>query len=97
MSAILLNSGYIETQNAEHGTRNAERGTQNAERGTRNAKRGTQNAERGTQNAEHGTFQTSNGLASLGILQSPLGERLIDPTFGPSGMHERLNCCAENR
>lgn len=34
--------------------------------------------------------------ASLGILQSPLGERLIVPTFGPSGMQERLNCMEKN-
>ena len=30
--------------------------------------------------------------ASLGILQSPLGERATVPTFGPSGRQERLNC-----
>lgn len=30
--------------------------------------------------------------ASLGIRQSPLGERLTDPTLGPSGRQERLNC-----
>ena len=30
--------------------------------------------------------------ASLGMLQSPRGERLHVPTFGPSGRHERLNC-----
>lgn len=35
--------------------------------------------------------------ASLGIRQSPRGERLIEPTLGPSGMHERLNCCAKKR
>ena len=31
-------------------------------------------------------------LASLGILQSPRGERVTDPTFGPSGRADRLNC-----
>ncbi|MCF0223713.1 MAG: hypothetical protein HUK20_05540, partial [Fibrobacter sp.] len=31
-------------------------------------------------------------LASLGILQSALGEREIVPTLGPSGMQLRLNC-----
>ena len=31
-------------------------------------------------------------LASLGILQSPLGLMEMLPTLGPSGRHERLNC-----
>ena len=35
--------------------------------------------------------------ASEGILQSPRGERLIVPTFGPSGMQLRLNCCVKKR
>ena len=35
--------------------------------------------------------------ASLGIRQSPRGERATLPTFGPSGRHERLNCCAKKR
>ena len=30
--------------------------------------------------------------ASEGIRQSPRGDRLTLPTFGPSGRHERLNC-----
>lgn len=30
--------------------------------------------------------------ASEGIRQSPRGERLMLPTFGPSGIQERLNC-----
>ena len=34
--------------------------------------------------------------ASDGIIQSPRGERPTDPTFGPSGMHERLNCWLKN-
>ena len=34
-----------------------------------------------------------SGTASLGMRQSPRGERLIEPTFGPSGMQLRLNCC----
>lgn len=35
--------------------------------------------------------------ASLGIRQSPRGDRLILLTFGPSGMQLRLNCCEKNR
>ena len=35
-------------------------------------------------------------LASLGILKSPLGDTATEPTLGPSGRHERLNCCAKN-
>ena len=35
-------------------------------------------------------------LASLGILKSPLGDTATEPTFGPSGRQERLNCCAKN-
>lgn len=34
--------------------------------------------------------------ASLGIRRSPLGDTATLPTFGPSGRHERLNCCAKN-
>jgi hypothetical protein len=30
--------------------------------------------------------------ASLGIRQSPRGDKATDPTFGPSGMADRLNC-----
>ena len=30
--------------------------------------------------------------ASDGILQSPRGERATEPTLGPSGKQERLNC-----
>ena len=35
--------------------------------------------------------------ASDGIRQSPLGLSVTEPTFGPSWMHERLNCCWKNR
>ncbi len=35
--------------------------------------------------------------ASLGMRQSPRGERLTDPTLGPSGLIERLNCWSKNR
>ena len=35
--------------------------------------------------------------ASLGIRQSPRGLRLTEPTFGPSGRQERLNCWAKKR
>lgn len=31
-------------------------------------------------------------LASLGIRQSPRGLKETDPTLGPSGKQERLNC-----
>ena len=37
------------------------------------------------------------GDASDGILQSPLGERLIEPTLGPSGRALLLNCCVKKR
>ncbi len=30
--------------------------------------------------------------ASLGIRQSPRGDRATEPTLGPSGKQERLNC-----
>ena len=36
-------------------------------------------------------------LASLGIRQSPRGDRETEPTFGPSGRQERLNCWAKKR
>ena len=35
--------------------------------------------------------------ASLGMRQSPLGERDTEPTFGPSGMQLLLNCCEKKR
>lgn len=44
----------------------------------------------------HGPSQVS-GPASLGIRQSPRGERLTEPTFGPSGTQDRLNWLAKNR
>lgn len=34
--------------------------------------------------------------ASEGIRQSPRGESVTLPTFGPSGRQERLYCCAKN-
>ena len=34
--------------------------------------------------------------ASLGILQSPLGDNATVPTFGPSGRQDLLNCCEKN-
>ncbi len=34
----------------------------------------------------------SAALASLGMRQSPRGESATDPTLGPSGRQERLNC-----
>ncbi len=35
--------------------------------------------------------------ASDGILQSPRGDSVTVPTFGPSGRQERLNCWIKNR
>ena len=35
--------------------------------------------------------------ASLGIRQSPRGDRVTEPTLGPSGRQERLNCWEKNR
>ena len=35
--------------------------------------------------------------ASLGILQSPLGDMATEPTFTPSGIQLRLNCCEKKR
>ena len=35
--------------------------------------------------------------ASLGIRRSPRGDTATDPTFGPSGRQERLNCCEKKR
>ena len=39
----------------------------------------------------------SAAAASLGIRQSPRGERVTLPTLGPSGRQLRLNCWAKNR
>ena len=35
--------------------------------------------------------------ASDGIRKSPRGDSDMDPTFGPSGAAERLNCCEKKR
>ena len=35
--------------------------------------------------------------ASEGIRQSPRGDSVADPTYGPSGRQERLNCCIKKR
>ena len=35
--------------------------------------------------------------ASLGSFKSPLGDTPTEPIFGPSGKHERLNCCVKKR
>ncbi len=37
------------------------------------------------------------GTASDGIRQSPRGDRATEPTFGPSGMADRLNCWLKKR
>ena len=34
--------------------------------------------------------------ASLGILRSPRGDTATEPTFGPSGRQDRLNCWEKN-
>lgn len=34
---------------------------------------------------------------SVGMRQSPRGERAMVPTFGPSGTQVRLNCCVKKR
>ena len=39
----------------------------------------------------------SAATASLGIRQSPRGDRVTEPTLGPSGRQERLNCWVKNR
>ena len=36
-------------------------------------------------------------LASLGMRQSPRGESATEPTLGPSGMDDRLNCWLKKR
>lgn len=43
------------------------------------------------------SLSQSVAIASLGIRQSPRGERLMEPTFGPSGRQLRLNCCWKKR
>ncbi len=42
------------------------------------------------------SWSQASGLASLGMRQSPRGERAMEPTLGPSGRQERLNCCEKN-
>lgn len=42
-------------------------------------------------------FIHASTKASLGIRQSPRGDRDTDPTFGPSGIQDRLNCWEKNR
>src|SRR6476620_9636090 len=39
----------------------------------------------------------TRAAASDGIRQSPRGDTLTEPTFGPSGRHDRLNWLAKNR
>ena len=38
-----------------------------------------------------------SALASLGIIQPPLGDNVTLYTAGPSGIQERLNCCEKKR
>ncbi len=42
-------------------------------------------------------FSHSRDDASLGILRSPRGDTPIEPTLGPSGKQERLNCWLKKR
>ena len=42
-------------------------------------------------------FFAAYGHQSDGIRQSPRGESVTVPTFGPSGRQERLNCCVKKR
>ena len=35
--------------------------------------------------------------ASDGMRRSPRGDNETEPTFGPSGIAERLNCCEKKR
>ena len=46
---------------------------------------------------ESRSLMKSATVASEGILQSPRGESDTEPTFGPSGKQERLNCWLKNR
>ncbi len=39
----------------------------------------------------------STDTASEGMRRSPRGESATEPTFGPSGMQERLNCWLKKR
>ena len=41
--------------------------------------------------------QAKGPAQSLGMRQSPRGDRATDPTLGPSGMAERLNCWLAKR
>lgn len=43
------------------------------------------------------SFSQLSAQASEGMRQSPLGDRLTEPTLTPSGKQERLNCCEKNR
>ena len=39
------------------------------------------------------TYACGSPGTSLGMRQSPRGDSPTEPTFGPSGRLERLNCC----
>lgn len=43
------------------------------------------------------SFSQRPAQASLGMRQSPLGDSVTEPTLGPSGRQERLNCWAKKR
>ena len=42
------------------------------------------------------SFSHMAALASLGILRSPLGDTATEPTLGPSGRQDLLNCWVKN-
>ena len=44
----------------------------------------------------YSSARKSSPHASEAMCQSPRGERLTEPTLGPSGRHERLNCWLKN-
>ena len=43
-------------------------------------------------NRSSNSFRNRAHFASDGIRQSPRGDKETEPTFGPSGRQERLNC-----
>ena len=65
------------------------------------AARSRSQATGGTYSSSHSNPSSSSShreaTASEGIRQSPRGERVTEPTLGPSGRQERLNCWAKKR
>ena len=56
----------------------------------------TGGGKRGRQSVSNSSIHNA-ATASDGIRQSPRGLRATEPTLGPSGRQERLNCWAKNR